>query len=47
MTVEEIGRRMSSREFTRWREFYRLEDAAKAGKLDELEHSLEARRDDT
>ena len=37
MTVERLGREMSSAEFTRWVEFYRLEDRAKAGKLDEHE----------
>lgn len=46
MTVAELGRRMTSAEFTRWCEYYRITDAAEAGKLDELEHRREMQRED-
>lgn len=46
MTVARLGREMTSAEFTRWAEYYRIEDAAKAGKLEELEHRREAERED-
>lgn len=35
MSVARLGREISSEEFMRWTVFYRLEDRAKAGKLDE------------
>lgn len=42
MTVARLDREMSSQEQTKWLAWFRVYDAAQAGKLDELRHEVEA-----
>jgi hypothetical protein len=40
MSIARLDREVSSPELTRWLAWYRVRDAAKSGKLDELRHEV-------